>query len=118
MNKYIDADLLRKEIEKWKSLLSQEKEKKDASKTDKLSLGGRIAMLEEILVFIDSLQQEQPEVDWGTFRREAAKDIFCAMIHHQNSTEPIEVSIAIDIADELIKQLKEERNERSVAYER
>ena len=60
MTKYIDAELLRKKIEKWKSLFSKEKEKKDASKTDKLSLGGRIAMLEEILVLIDSLQQEQP----------------------------------------------------------
>ena len=59
--KYIDAGLLRKEIEKWKSLFSKEKEKKDASKTDKLSLGGRIAMLEEILVLIDSLRQEQQE---------------------------------------------------------
>ena len=45
-------------------------------------------------------------VDWDAFRREAAKDILCAMIHHQNSTDPTEVSIAIDIADELIKQLK------------
>lgn len=48
-------------------------------------------------------------IDWGAFRRETAKDILCAMIHHQNSTDPIEVSIAIDIADELIRQLKEEK---------
>ena len=48
-------------------------------------------------------------IDWAAFRREAAKDILCAMIHHQNSTDPTEVSIAIDIADELIKQLKEEK---------
>ena len=54
-------------------------------------------------------QQEQLEIDWDAFRREAAKDILCAMIHHQNSTDPSEISIAIDIADELIKQLKEER---------
>lgn len=51
--------------------------------------------------------QDREFDDWDAFRREAAKDIFCAMIHHQNSTEPIEVSIAIDIADELIKQLKD-----------
>lgn len=44
--------------------------------------------------------------EWEAFRREAAKDILCAMIHHQNSTDPIEVSIAIDIANELIRQLK------------
>lgn len=54
-------------------------------------------------------QQEQLEIDWDAFHREAAKDILCAMIHHQNSTDPSEISIAIDIADELIKQLKEER---------
>ena len=57
---------------------------------------------------------EETELDfdyreWEAFRREAAKDILCAMIHHQNSTDPTEVSIAIDIADELIKQLKEEK---------
>lgn len=54
-------------------------------------------------------QYEEDCYDWADFRREAAKDILCAMIHHQNSTDPIEVSIAIDIADELIKQLKEEK---------
>lgn len=54
-------------------------------------------------------QYEEDCYDWSDFRREAAKDIFCAMIHHQNSTDPFEVSIAIDIADELIKQLKEEK---------
>ena len=61
--KYIDADRLRAEIEKRKSVFSKEKEK-GASKTDKLSLGGRIAMLEEILVLIGSLRQEQPDVDF------------------------------------------------------
>ncbi len=50
---------------------------------------------------------DNSSVDWDAFRREAAKDIFCAMIHHRNSTDPTEVSIAIDIADELIKKLKE-----------
>lgn len=50
---------------------------------------------------------EYSTVDWEKFRREAAKDILCAMIHHQNGTNSIEVSIAISIADELIKQLKE-----------
>lgn len=48
-------------------------------------------------------------VDWEAFRREAAKDIFCAMIHHKNSTCPIVISVAIDTADELIKQLKEKK---------
>lgn len=61
--RYIDAEKLIAEIERQKSLFSTEKEKEGLSKTDKLSLGARIASLEETIVLIDSLQQEQPEVD-------------------------------------------------------
>ena len=52
--------------------------------------------------------------EWEVFRREAAKDILCAMIHHQNSTDPVEVSIAIDIANELIRQLKGENENKTL----
>ena len=45
--------------------------------------------------------------DWTSFRAEAAKDILCAMIARGERAKPIVVSIAIDGADELIKQLKE-----------
>lgn len=45
--------------------------------------------------------------DWQSFRAEAAKDILCAMIARGEKVKSIVVDIAIDGADELIKQLKE-----------
>lgn len=47
-----------KEIKRRKELYSQEKEKA-VSSTEKISLGGRIAMLEELCAFIDVKQGEQ-----------------------------------------------------------
>jgi len=53
---------------------------------------------------------ESPSVDWNAFRREAAKDILCALIIHCSiPREKDGVRIAIKYADELIKQLKEEK---------
>lgn len=47
-------------------------------------------------------------VDWDAFRREAAKDILCALITSDMAGAPEEKSRwSIDAADELIKQLKE-----------
>lgn len=72
------------------------------------------------LEFIDKPEPLKPTVDWSAFRREAAKDIFCAMLgrverlytgvfsgknrlsHHEDF-----IKLAIEDADELIKQLKE-----------
>ena len=71
--------------------------------------GGWVAVFENGVWHYTDSELDFNFEDWEKFRREAAKDILCAMIHHQNSTDPIEVSIAIDIADELIKQLKEEK---------
>ena len=56
---------------------------------------------------------EYSSVDWGKFRREAAKDAMCAMIGMGRDDgykySPHEVAhYAIVYADELIKQLKEE----------
>ena len=57
---------------------------------------------------------ESESVDWDAFRREAAKDILCALIGREGllvvDKRPgeIEVTDAICIADELIKQLKQE----------
>ena len=57
---------------------------------------------------------ESESVDWDAFRREAAKDILCALIGREGllvvDKRPgeIEVTDAINIADELIKQLKQE----------
>lgn len=55
-------------------------------------------------------------VDWYAFRREVAKDILCAIIGNKNTVinlpdyrlGEIEVSNAIFLADELIRQLKQE----------
>lgn len=45
--------------------------------------------------------------DWTSFRREAAKDILCAIVSHTGGNANIER--AVELADELIKQLKEEK---------
>ena len=55
---------------------------------------------------------ESPSIDWDTFRREAAKDILCAIVANNNlgyygDSNTRIVASAIAITDELIKQLKE-----------
>lgn len=47
--------------------------------------------------------------DWEKFRREAAKDILVALCTTMSINMKEDVRQAINIADELIKQLKEER---------
>lgn len=52
------------------------------------------------------------EPDWSSFRREAAKDFISGMLANvsptaEQWTTPEIVTAALDIADELIKQLKE-----------
>ena len=54
------------EMKKRKELLSKEKENA-TSDNDKLSLGGRIAMLEELLVFSNEKQDEPVEINPGKF---------------------------------------------------
>ena len=53
------------------------------------------------------LQEESNDTDWSAFRREAAKDILCAIISTTVGANPKDVTMAIEIADELIKQLRE-----------
>lgn len=49
------------------------------------------------------------ESEWAKFRREAAKDILCALISDgRTSVNAESVKNSIALADELIKQLKEE----------
>lgn len=53
-------------------------------------------------------------VDWSSFRREAAKDFISGMLANVSPaadqwTTPEIVTAALDIADELIKQLKDEK---------
>lgn len=55
MGKYIDADLLRKEIDNWKEAM--------VDAVGEYSDGVRFA-LEHFTFVLDSLQQEQPEVDF------------------------------------------------------
>ena len=63
MAHYIDKDTLVAEIDRRITQFCSEKSKEDASVSDKLSLGGRIAALEEFKVFINTL--EMKEVDLG-----------------------------------------------------
>ena len=53
--------------------------------------------------------QDRELDDWDAFRREAAKDILSALCSFQPiNNYKADVRQAINIADELIKQLKEE----------
>lgn len=53
---------------------------------------------------------ESPSVDWDAFRREAVKDILVALCTILPINVKDDVRQAINIADELIKQLKKEKN--------
>ena len=61
------------------------------------------------------VEKFEPEfVDWQAFRREAAKDILCALVGNKDYLKVIgriepETTLAIRFADELIKQIKEEK---------
>ena len=57
---------------------------------------------------------ESAPIDWDAFRREAAKDILCALVGNKDYLKVIgriepETMLAIRFTDELIKQLKEEQ---------
>lgn len=61
---------------------------------------------------VEIIEKDKPVLpnDWGQFRREAAKDILCAlMMSGVQDTWRIMIENAINGADELIKQLLEER---------
>lgn len=50
---------------------------------------------------------ESAPIDWSAFRRDAAKDILCAMVSHLGDDYSY-IERAVFLADELIKQLKQE----------
>ena len=59
-------------------------------------------------------QWQEKDVDWSAFRRDAAKDFISGMLANVSPaanqwTTPEIVSTAIEIADELIKRLKDEK---------
>lgn len=58
--------------------------------------------------FLNPYEQYMEDVsDWSDFRREAAKDILCAMLSSKQEASTQDINTAISIADELIKQLRE-----------
>lgn len=59
------------------------------------------------LEFIDRPAPLEPIVDWDEFRRQTAKDILSALCSFPPIKYKEEVKQAINIADELIRQLKE-----------
>lgn len=106
--KYIDAEKLKSEIQ---SLIDLGYDKLQGN-------------LYHVISIIDSIQQEQPEVDLEAFRREAAKDAMNGMLSapqfwqnvwshnpvNGKCNYPRQIALfAIACADELIKQLKEEK---------
>ena len=77
----------------------------------------------ENLNFIRVFEESELDFDyheWEIFRREVAKDILCAMVGgaYGRGREEEQAHLAVQYADELIKQLKEKSNKRSVTYER
>ncbi len=59
--------------------------------------------------FFDESELDFEFQEWDAFRREAAKDILCAIIQGKTSYDSLyEVHHAVEMADELIKQLREE----------
>lgn len=60
------------------------------------------------LEFIDRPAPLEPIVDWSAFRREVAKDILSALCSFPPINYKEDVQQAINISDELIRQLKEE----------
>lgn len=60
--------------------------------------------------FLNPYEQYMEDVsDWSDFRREAAKDILCAMLSSKQEASSQDITTAISIADELIKQIREDR---------
>ncbi len=61
---------------------------------------------------VEIVEEDKPKdtTDWAAFRREAAKDILCAMVSggYGRGREREQAQLAVMYADELIKQLKEE----------
>lgn len=59
---------------------------------------------------VEVVKEDKPKdtTDWDAFRREAAKDVLCALVIHCSLSGKDCSKIAIEYADELIKQLKDE----------
>ena len=82
MEQYISKDALVAEIEKWIALLTKEKNQEGASKIDKLSLGARIAELQEVKDFLNTLEVKEvnlidKKTEWSPSKKqmESLKDM-------------------------------------------
>ena len=69
--------------------------------------GGWVADLGDRIWHYTDSELDFEFVDWEKFRREAAKDILCALCSFPPIIYKQNVLAAIEMADELIKQLKE-----------
>lgn len=62
---------------------------------------------------VEIVEEDKPKdtTDWAAFRREAAKDILCSMVRggYGRGREKEQAKLAVEYADELIKQIKEEQ---------
>jgi hypothetical protein len=63
MAQYIDKSALIAEIDRWIKLLTNEKNQEGSSQIDKLSLGGRIAELQEVKVFLNTLEVKEVDLE-------------------------------------------------------
>ena len=63
MSNLIDKDALVAEIDRRMSVFYEEKSQKEATQIDRLSLGARIAMLEELKVFINTLEVKEVDLE-------------------------------------------------------
>lgn len=69
---------------------------------------GMVVYKSSQLEFLETPPKLKPEVDWDAFRREAAKDILCAIIQGNTSYDShYEVHHSVELADGLIKQLRD-----------
>ena len=71
------------------------------------SIQGRVYLNKEELDFLDS-----DDIDWQSFRAEAAKDILCSIIqsgYYGKDRITHQSELAIEYVDSLIKQLKEKK---------
>lgn len=63
MAQYINKSALVAEIDRWIKLFTNEKNQEGLSQIDKLSLGGRIAELQEVKVFLNTLEVKEVDLE-------------------------------------------------------
>ena len=111
MKQYIDKSALVAEIEKWMTLLTKEKNQEGASKIDKLSLGGRIAELQEVKVFLDTL--EVKEIDLKEKHELTWEDVAWITNLVIRKCKDESTLTAKDIYKDVLKQFKAQKGELS-----